>query len=146
MKFKSAHGSEGDDSLAEINIVPLVDIMLVLLIIFMVAAPMLDQKDAIKVDIPEASVGPAETKSDDIVIQILENGAIYVNGDEKDKHALANIEDRLQQIFDEREKKLLFIEADQSVKYNYVVEVMAIAKRVGVEQIGLKTKPEGSEP
>jgi biopolymer transport protein ExbD len=146
MKFKSAHGSDSDESLAEINIVPLVDIMLVLLIIFMVAAPMMDQKDAIKVDIPEASVGPAETQTDDVVIQVLENGAIYVNGDAQDKHALANIEDRLQQIFDEREKKLLYIEADQSVKYNYVVEVMAIAKRVGVEQIGLKTRPETATP
>lgn len=138
MKFH-AKKSEPHGNLAEINIIPLVDIMLVLLIVFMVAAPMM--KEGIDIDLPEVSAGAVESKSDDFILSIDADGRIYINEDPKEKFSIVSIEEKLKELFDEKEQKAVYLKADKGVRYGYVIEVMSACQRAGVEKIGIMTVP-----
>jgi biopolymer transport protein TolR len=122
-------------NLSEINIVPLVDIMLVLLIIFMVTAPMI--QTGINVDLPSA-----ETKSDPseggLVLTITKDRYIYM----EDKIInLYLLESRLKNYFFNRKKKIVFLKADKDVPYGYVINVMDLVKKSGIESVGLIIQP-----
>lgn len=144
MKFKTM-GSPEDDSLSEINIIPLVDIMLVLLIIFMVTAPMMN--DGIDIHLPEVSAGSIASKTDDFVLSIDQDGRIYLNNNPKEKYSLVSIEDKIKEMFvDKEQKSAVYLRADESIKYSYVIEVMAILQRNGIQKIGLVTTPDETKP
>lgn len=142
MKFKASH-SEHNTSLAEINIVPMVDIMLVLLIIFMVTAPMM--KEGIDINLPEVSAGSIEGKSDDLILNIDQDGRIFLGEDTGNSYSIVTIEDKLKDVTatddESKPKKAVYLKADQGVKYGYVVAVMAACQRVGIEKIGMMTEP-----
>jgi biopolymer transport protein TolR len=135
MKFQST--KDESDHLAEINIVPMVDIMLVLLIIFMVTAPML--QEGLDINLPEVSAGSVEASSEDFVLSIDDQGQMYINENAKEKFSINSIEEKLMTAFKDKKEKELYLKADQSIKYGFVVQVMAACRRAGVEKVGMIT-------
>lgn len=133
-------GAPSDDGrLAEINIIPLVDIMLVLLIIFMVAAPML--KEGIDVNLPEVSAEGVQASQDDFVMTIDKDGRIALGSDSKDTFSLVSLNEKLEAFFEGKKKKELYLQADKGIRYGFVAEVMAACQQAGVERIGMITMP-----
>jgi biopolymer transport protein TolR len=118
-------------NLAEINITPLVDVMLVLLIIFMVTAPMMQSGIAIKLPEAETKTNPA---GGSLTLSVTRDRYIYM---EKQIVNLYLLESRLKSHFHNQEKKVVFLRADKALPYGYVVEVMDIIKKAGVETVGL---------
>lgn len=138
MKFRTHKKHE---RLSEINIIPLVDIMLVLLIIFMVTAPML--KEGVDINLPEIDAKSLPTQQEDFIISIDQDGRIFFNDNPKDKYSLVSIEERLEEFYRDKPKKELYVKADKTVRYGYVMEVMAACQRVGIERVGMITaRPE----
>ncbi len=122
-------------AMAEINVTPLVDVMLVLLIIFMVTAPMMQV--GIDVDLPTA--GYISTKEETrLVITIDKKG--YVHFDKKVIHPKL-LEEQLKAYFHGAKKKVVFLRADRSVPYGKVIEILDIIKRSGIETVGLVIQP-----
>jgi len=124
--------------LSEINVTPFVDVMLVLLIIFMVTAPLLTQ--GMELDLPRVK---GETLIEDdqhpLVMEIDAEGRLYLNQHE---FSLAEMEVKLPAIYGERSKKELFIRADGAVTWNYLAQVMAAARLAGIAQVGMVTETE----
>lgn len=132
MKFKTHKKHE---RLSEINIIPLVDIMLVLLIIFMVTAPML--KEGVDINLPEVDAKSLPTQQDEFILSIDQDGRIFFNDNPKEKYSMVSIEERLNEFFSDKPKKEIFIKADKTVRYGYLMEVMAACQRVGIERVGM---------
>jgi biopolymer transport protein TolR len=134
--FRSLHDDEYSD-MAEINVTPLVDVMLVLLIIFMVTAPMLTQ--GLTVALPAAEGKSFELASNNpSKIQITAAGAVYLDSTPVGS---ANLETTLGPMLRARRIKRALLEADQSVPYGRVVAVLDVMNRAGVEQLGMVTQP-----
>lgn len=144
MAFQNNNTTNGQNTMAEINIVPLVDIMLVLLIIFMVTAPFLSE--SIDVDLPEVTAASSNTEAKDKVITIDQSGEVFIEGKGKEAYDLETLAPALEEMFagDTNPEKTLFLRADQSVAYGTVVKIMALAKQVGIARIGMITEPEES--
>lgn len=121
---------------SEINVTPLVDVMLVLLIIFMVSAPMM--KEGMKVELPEVEARALETQQQDLVVTINKDRTVDINGSAID---LERFDAILEQIREQRGVESVFLQADRSVPYGYVVEVMGTMRAVGLTKIGLVTQP-----
>jgi len=120
-------------SLSEINVTPFVDVMLVLLIIFMVTAPMMRQ--GISVQLPQAS--PRDINVDEsYVISITEGGEYYFN---QDLVSLQELEKRLQVLGQRGFVKTVFLRADTKVQYGIVVSAMDVIKKAGIENLGIVT-------
>jgi biopolymer transport protein TolR len=134
-KFRSISKREIGTSLSEINVTPLVDVMLVLLVIFMVTAPML--KMGIGVNLPQAETQSAPAE-EGLTLTVTPDRYIHIEGQPTNIFLL---ETRLRQYFFRREKKVIFIQADESLNYGYVIQIIDIAKKIGVEQVGLITEP-----
>jgi len=134
-KFRSISKREIGTSLSEINVTPLVDVMLVLLIIFMVTAPML--KMGIGVQLPQAETQSAPAEKG-LTLTITPDRFIHMEGQPVNINLL---QIRLQQQLFNKKNKVIFIQADESINYGYVIRVMDIAKRAGVERVGLITEP-----
>jgi len=129
--------SEGDSGeLAEINVIPLVDVLLVLLIIFMVAAPL--SIGGIKVELPQSKARGTAIDEDRIVLSISGDGQYFI--DKAQVSGVALVE-RFQAIYQYREKKELYIRADRAVAYGKVIEAMSAAKQAGVLKLGMLTQP-----
>ena len=126
--------------MAEINVVPYIDVMLVLLIIFMVTAPMLMQ--GVKVDLPEASADPVENQdSEPLIVSVNAGGELFLNlGDEKQVLALATIRDRVSKVIKRSPEKPVLIWGDRSVPYGEVVTVMVALQEAGAPSVGLVTE------
>jgi biopolymer transport protein TolR len=122
--------------LAEINVTPFVDVMLVLLIIFMVSAPMM--KEGMKVDLPEVEARALETQSQDLIITVNKDNTLDINGSTIAFERLSMI---LEQIREQRGVEGVFLQADKSVPYGFVVEVMGMIRSTGLTKIGLVTQP-----
>ncbi|MGO9146361.1 MAG: ExbD/TolR family protein [Desulfomonilia bacterium] len=120
---------------AEINVTPLVDVMLVLLIIFMVSAPMM--KEGMKVDLPEAEAR-ALGESQDLVITIGNDKTVDINGSPVE---LGRLEMVLSQIKEQRNVEAVYLQADKSIPYGFVVQVMSVIRMSGLTKIGLVTQP-----
>jgi biopolymer transport protein TolR len=138
MAFSS--GSAGSRApLSEINVTPLVDVMLVLLIIFMVAAPMMTT--GVHVDLPQADAPRMGIDEDKVLLSIDAESRVFLGDEEIPLELLA---DRL--THDERlqRDREIFVQADASVRYGFVVRVLAMVREAGVEQMNLVTDPMGA--
>lgn len=128
--------SENDtEEMAEINIIPLVDVMLVLLIIFMVTAPL--SIGGINVALPNSKAKSVSVDQDRIVLTIDQDGAFFLD---KVQIKAVDLEAKLRAIYELREKKDLYIRADKSVKYGKVVDAMSAAKIAGVQKMSMLTQ------
>jgi biopolymer transport protein TolR len=127
-----AHASSG--AMADINITPLIDVMLVLLIIFMVVTPLAQRGLDISLPQPPPTNQPPDQKQTNQVVLGLEEGAITVN---KNPVSLEDLENKLKEIFQARSDKTIFVRATGTVPYGRVVQAMDIAKGAGVERIGI---------
>jgi biopolymer transport protein TolR len=136
MAFRFEHGDDYSD-MAEINVTPLVDVMLVLLIIFMVTAPLLTQ--GLTVALPTAEGKSFELASNNPArIQVTANGAVYLDGTAVGS---SNLDLSLGPMLRARRIKRALLEADKAVPYGRVVAVLDIMNRAGVEQLGMITQP-----
>jgi biopolymer transport protein TolR len=135
----STGGSGSRAPLSEINVTPLVDVMLVLLIIFMVAAPMMTA--GVDIDLPPADAPRMDIDEQKLLLTIDREQRIFLGEDEIPNERLEDVllhNERLQR---ERE---IFVQADTNVPYGVVVRVLAILRRAGVEDLGLVTDPMGA--
>lgn len=127
--------------ISDINVTPLVDVMLVLLIIFMVTAPMMTQ--GLNVDLPETTSKSLRQEEKPIVITISKNGDISVNNITLERPLMVQ---ELQKNYDANKEQPVFLRADKNVPYGNVVTVMSDIKSVGFDKIGMITKqPEKNE-
>ena len=130
--------------MGEINVVPYIDVTLVLLIIFMITTPML--QTGVEVDLPQAESAMVEQKEGEppIVISIKEKGEFYINtdGQNDDQIEPEVINDRVAAVLSNKPGTQVLISADKGVDYGTVVTVMAALKNAGVPTVGLMTKPE----
>jgi len=122
--------------LSDINVTPFVDVMLVLLVIFMVTAPMM--QEGVDVNLPQAKGKSLPTKEKRMTITITSKKEIYLN---HRKVKLSGLEDSLKKLFKDRINKELFLRADEIVPYGFVVKTMAVIKSAGIEQLGMVTVP-----
>jgi biopolymer transport protein TolR len=122
-------------SLAEINVIPLVDVVLVLLLIFMLTAPMMYR--GIDVNLPRSG-GSSPQLQERLVLTITKDRVLYLN----DRVLpLATLEPRLRELMKDRPDKTLYIKADKELVYGSVIETMDRARRAGVERVGMVTEP-----
>jgi biopolymer transport protein TolR len=137
MAFSSGGGGK---AVSDINVTPLVDVMLVLLIIFMVSAPMM--QTGIDVDLPAAQAPQVTVDEEKLLLTVSKDQKVYLGRDEipferLEPALLAN--ERMQ-----REKEV-YVQADETVPYGFVVKVIAIVKKAGIQKLGLVTDPLASE-
>jgi len=126
--------------LAEINVTPLVDVVLVLLIIFMVTAPMLQM--GIDVNLPRVKSKSIDVTEEKLVLTINSGKEIFIN---KNKTSLPDLGVKLESIFSNRIDREIFMRADKNVPYGFVVEVMSAVRKAGVDKLGMITEsPEES--
>jgi biopolymer transport protein TolR len=126
--------------MSEINVVPYIDVMLVLLIIFMVTAPMLMQ--GVKVELPQAEAAPVENQdSEPLIVSIDAGGQLFLNlGQEKQVLSLATIRDRVAVVMRRSPEKPVLVWGDRAVAYGDVVTVMAALQEAGAPSVGLVTE------
>jgi len=130
----------GRQTLTEINVTPLVDVMLVLLIIFMVTAPLIQQ--GVEVNLPQAKAQAVRAEEQKLVLSVKADKSLYLGTDEKAARVdLDDLEQKLRanaRVLRDRE---LYLMADRSLSYGYIVEVMAAVQRAGVTSLGMITNP-----
>jgi biopolymer transport protein TolR len=129
-------GKQPRTALAEINVTPLVDVMLVLLIIFMITAPMLQQ--GLDVNLPVATGTTQPSRDDQIVLTVSKDGKIYLN---QTVYTLEALRPKLQALYQNRLDQTLFLRADAEVTYGAVVQVMDEVKKAGIVKLGMITQP-----
>ncbi len=130
--------STENQPLSEINVTPFVDVMLVLLVIFMVTAPLISQQ--VDVDLPETrSTQSVEVKANDVVLRITKKKEIFIA---KSPIRLEEVTPKLREIFREKSKKEVYLQADKSIPYGFVVKIMALIKNAGIDRMGMITEPE----
>lgn len=129
-------GKQQRSALAEINVTPLVDVMLVLLIIFMITAPMLQQQ--LDVNLPATSNAPQMTAEEPIILTITKQGGLAIN---QTTYSLETLRPKLQSLYAGRKEREIFLRADAEVPYGLVVTVMDELKKVGVFKLGMVTQP-----
>ncbi len=133
-------GNQDRRTLSEINVTPLVDVMLVLLIIFMVTAPMMQQ--GIEVNLPQATAKALESKEEKLILTITRNKEIYLN---KRRFELEGLRHKLKALYRNRSDKEIYLRADSNVAYGFVVRTMAEIKEAGIEQLAMITEPYGEQ-
>ncbi len=126
----------GQPLLSDINVTPLVDVMLVLLIIFMVTAPMM--MHGVKVDLPRTESKNIKTEEDPLLLTITKKGDIFI---EEYKVDYKDLKGKLEKIFANRASKELLLQADKEVAYGVVMRAMAQVKEAGITKVGMITKP-----
>jgi biopolymer transport protein TolR len=123
--------------LSEINVTPFVDVMLVLLIIFMVTAPMMQQ--GVDVDLPETTTQPLRMKDEPLILSVQKSGKYFLGRTEV---SLDDLEEKLEAIFEGRDSKEIFLRADTEASYGFVVKALAAAREAGATKLGMVTEPE----
>ena len=137
MSVKGGKGLENEP-----NVVPMIDILLVLLIIFMAALPSMRRAIDIQLPDPTPSTVPANAQSNQIVLEVLPGGVFSINTEKVDK---GNLGPRLKEIYDPRPEKIIFVKGHPDVKYQEVIEAMDIARGSGVKVIGVPPKDTKSD-
>lgn len=136
MGMGTGGGKKSRATLSEINITPLVDVMLVLLIMFMVTTPLMQQ--GIEVDLPKTSSSGVELNDEPFVLVIAADQRMTVA---KQRIAMQDLRTKVKAIFEHRKNKQVYIQADRKVDYGFVAEAMAEVRAAGVFNIGLITMP-----
>ena len=131
-----ALGSDSDRLISDINVTPFVDVMLVLLVIFMVTAPMMMQ--GVDVSLPETTSQPLAAKKENLVITINNQNQIFINNFEV---SVDFLEEKLKKILEGRDSRGVYLRADREISYGFVVRVMAEIKAAGVDKLGMVTEP-----
>jgi biopolymer transport protein TolR len=129
----------GRATLSEINVTPMVDVMLVLLIIFMVTTPLIQQ--GVKVNLPETKAAPVEPDEKKLVVSIDLAKRVFIGEAEV---TLAEFEEKLKANAKAQQEKEMFLHADRDLPYGIVIDVMAAAQRAGVTNVGMITDPMGA--
>jgi biopolymer transport protein TolR len=132
-------GSRDNNSrstMAQINVTPLVDVMLVLLVIFMVTAPMMQQ--GVQVNLPKADTKGLAPQEETVIVTLDRSGKVFIN---KGEVPQTELKTRLTTMFASRAKKEVFLKADKDVPYGEVVKAMAEIKGAGIERLGMVTEP-----
>ena len=140
MAFTADSGNGGGNrrsvgTLAEINIIPLVDVVLVLLLIFMLTAPLMYR--GIDVNLPKTAGKPTVTE-ERMEVTLTKEQQVYLNGKPV---ALGSLEQTLRDTFKNRTDKTLYLKADQALQYGFVIETMDKVRRSGIEKLGMVTEP-----
>jgi len=123
--------------LSEINVTPFVDVMLVLLIIFMVTAPMMQQ--GVDVELPKTTTQPMKVKDEPLILTIKKDGRLFLG---KQEIPQAELQKKLEAIFEGTDGKELYLRADQAVPYGTVAKAMASAREAGATKLGMVTEHE----
>ena len=129
-------GGDKNGLMSDINVTPFVDVMLVLLIIFMVTAPMMSQ--GVSVSLPEATSKPLPSETDHLIITINKDNQIFINDYQV---TLEFLQEKLTKIIESRQNQDVFLRADKNISYGMVVRVMSEIKDAGVEKLGMVTEP-----
>ena len=131
-----AHTGNHRELMSDINVTPFVDVMLVLLIIFMVTAPMMIE--GLNVELPEATAKPLDSEKEHLVITIDKTHLVYINDY---KVAVDFLGEKLNKMLQGRSDREVYLKADKNIPYGIVVQVMAEIKKAGIEQLGMITEP-----
>src|SRR5262245_60290903 len=129
-------GSSPNDAISQINVTPLVDVMLVLLIIFMVTAPILQQ--GVPVDLPKVAASPLTGQEEQLVVNVGKTGQLFLNDTAMSPEQLT---EKLRAIAAARPDRQLYVRADQAVSYGQVMRVMGAVRDAGLTRVGLVTEP-----
>lgn len=126
---------------AEINVVPYIDVVLVLLIVFMMTAPLLTQ--GVKVDLPQAAATPIEKDEEPLIVSLKRDGSLYINlGKDNTKPAsLDAIKQQVARVLKSKPATPVLVWGDRSVSYGKVVELMSELQSAGADSVGLVTEP-----
>jgi biopolymer transport protein TolR len=136
----ASSGGSGRQTLTEINVTPLVDVMLVLLIIFMVTAPLIQQ--GVEVNLPEARAKAVDAEEQKLVLSIKADKTLYLGtSEDAARIPLDRLEEKLRANARAMKDKELYLHADRALPYGFVVEVMATVQRAGVLNVGMITNP-----
>ena len=138
MAFGKLSDEGGGQPQSEINMIPLIDVMLVLLSVFMITAPLLS--NAVKVDLPQASSSPEDIKNDDIKLALKASGELFWSGEAISREEL---ELHLQNAAKQQPVPELHIHADRNLDYGKVADIMALSSRSGVSKIAFVSEPAG---
>jgi biopolymer transport protein TolR len=134
MAFNS--GGNNRQLMSEINVTPFVDVMLVLLIIFMVAAPMMTQ--GVDVNLPKTESKNIKTSDEPLMLTVNREKQIFL---ENHKIPLESLEIKIKKIFENRRNKEVLLRADKDIPYGFVINVIASVKKAGIEKLGMVTEP-----
>jgi biopolymer transport protein TolR len=127
-------------TISQINVTPLVDVMLVLLVIFMVTAPIIQQ--GVQVNLPQAKAGAIPGTEELLVVTISKNGKVYLNDNPMNAGELGS---KLRAIRNLQADKQVYLRADQDVRYGLVMKTIAEIKQAGIERLGMVTRPSTDE-
>lgn len=123
--------------MSEINVTPLVDVMLVLLIIFMVTAPMMMQ--GVEVNLPRTATKSIKSPEDPLILTVTKKGELFI---EDHRLTLETIDTKLKSILKYRREKQVLLKADKDISYGFVIQVISRVKQAGVDKLGMITEPE----
>ena len=133
MAFSSERGG---DAISQINVTPLVDVMLVLLVIFMVTAPILQQ--GVSVNLPRVEAGPIEGNDEQLVVTVTAREAVVLNDATM---TIPELQAKLRGVISERPDRKVFLRADTDVRYGQVMKVLSSIRQAGVQKLGMVTEP-----
>ncbi|MBW1815556.1 MAG: protein TolR [Deltaproteobacteria bacterium] len=122
--------------MSEINVTPFVDVMLVLLIIFMVTAPMMMQ--GVEVNLPQTTARNIKSSEDPLILSVNRNKEIFL---ENRRLPMDALETKIKKIFENRRDKEILLKADKDVPYGFVIKVISKIKRAGIDKLGMITEP-----
>ncbi|MEE9444217.1 MAG: protein TolR [Cocleimonas sp.] len=132
--------------MAEMNVVPYIDVMLVLLVIFMVTAPMM--QSGVQIDMPDANAKPLESSNDEppLIININESGTISIEdkGESNEVESTNELSQKITGQLGKNGKRPVYISADNSIAYDIVLRAMVAAQQAGAKKIGLRADPEAN--
>ena len=131
-----SHTGNTDRLMSDINVTPFVDVMLVLLIVFMVAAPMMIE--GVEVSLPQATSQPLTTEQEQLIVSLNQNGDIFLNDYQVQ---LTELREKLDLIIKGQSDREVYLRADKEIPYGVVVRVMSEIKDAGVEKLGMVTEP-----
>jgi len=137
MNIDGATGGQNSKRLmSDINVTPFVDVMLVLLIIFMVTAPMMMQ--GVDVNLPQTATKHIKTREDPLILTVNKKREVFI---ENHRIELEDLETKIKKIFENRRDKEILLRADKDVPYGYVIKVIAQVKEAGIDKLGMVTEP-----